>query len=786
MTDLGGEIVRSALAASTPNEARAVQSMLASTIGASHERPIGDKWNNHGLMGSAGSFDIKLIEAITNMQDAVIERKALARWGAPSAIPYDSPHSAAQDLLGSLSTRERAEQATVTFKECTDSQAATELAAHTKRLTAVFRDSGCGLTPVSIPSTIFGLGGSHKEAALYLQGAFGMGGALTYRNAEAVVLVTRRDPELLVPGEQDVISVAVVEWRENVKGRTAYYLVDQPWNEPGDRAYPWSVDAHVFPEFGPGTHLALIGYRVEGFHRRREGDERSFDVVANTRLFRPVTPILFTNETTRSRRTTLQGLDHRLERSEHDFSSGFETLPFTHNGDVYLLPVSYVLFSKPREPGGRDKFVARDHAVLFTSNGQVHHHWTPAEFRNRTGLNKIYDRVLVVIETDELPIRVRTSLFTADRNDLVRGDAALRLEDDVAGFIRDWDALRDENNALLRESLRGSNDRSTAEVAKRISRALSVRGFAFSGGSGASGSGTGRGRAGGGGGSSKPIPLFPDPTRLEGPSLIQAEIGRTRAVSYVVDVVDSFYDGRGHLKVTCDHEELRQGTEITVGKGRSGRVRVMVAVPDTLEPGSYQLEVVLEDWHRASGGIGPRLEWVTKLELVDEIAGRGSGAGKRTTAGRGNGGPSEGSQVALKWSSPEHQDGWERITVGEVESIPAHVLASERDEYAELMALGSAEIPTVVLNEEYPPLKKYLESRNRELTNVERPREQYATGIGVALLMLDQAEQKKREDDPSHSLDPDVRAASQRAAAAAVLAVMPAFDELAREAGLEA
>jgi hypothetical protein len=58
--------------------------------------------------------------------------------------------------------------------------------------------------------------------------------------------------------------------------------------------------------------------------------------------------------------------------------------------------------------------------------------------------------------------RLRTSLFTADRSELVRGDAALRLEQDVRGFLDGWDALRDENDALIREALSGDNDQPTS------------------------------------------------------------------------------------------------------------------------------------------------------------------------------------------------------------------------------------------------------------------------------------------------------------------------------------
>lgn len=780
------KIISAALAAATPEQASEVQSLIAASVGAQYLRPVGDKWNNHGLMGASGSFDLKLIEPATNMQDAVIERKALAKWGTRESIPYQTPHEAAADLLTG-SAAEQAAQAIVTFRESTGSGGVTKRAKHTKRLSAVFDDTGCGLTPQAIPATIFGIGGSQKESALYLQGAFGMGGAMTYRNADAVVLVTRRAPELLKAGEEDVISVAVVQWRENTKGRTAFYLVTSAWNEPGDVAVPWSAPAAAFPDFAPGTHLALIGYRVEGFHRQREGDERSFDVVANTRLLRPVMPLRFVNETTRGRNTTLRGLENRLENAMRDFPTGMETLPFTHRGTTYLLPIRYTLLEKPREAGGKDKFVAHDHVVMFTSNGQVHHHWTPTQFRSRTQLNKIHDRVIVVVETDALPIRLRTSLFTADRNDLVRGDAALRLEADVAGFIRGWSALVDENNALLRDSLKGSGDQNTLEIARRIGRALSVRGFgAASGPSGSGGSGDHTGRGGGGGGSgSKPIALHGDPTKLTGPETVRAVIGETRSITYTVDVVDSFYDGRGELSVNCDHPEIEAGKEITVGKGRGGRVRVMVAVPDTLEPGTYRLDVVLEGWQRAGGGIGPRLEHTTKVELVDEISGSGTGTGKPSKSGTGSTGPGEGSNVALKWSSPDEQPGWERITVGEVEEIPAHVLAEARPEYAELAALGDVKIPTIVLNEEYPPFKKYLAGRNKELTNIARPKEQYAIGVGVALLLLNQDVKAREEASSKNAPDEGFVAEAQRAAARAVLTVMPSFDDLAREVGLD-
>jgi hypothetical protein len=260
-------------------------------------------------------------------------------------------------------------------------------------------------------------------------------------------------------------------------------------------------------------------------------------------------------------------------------------------------------------------------------------------------------------------------------------------------------------------------------------------------------------------------------------------IGTTRSITYTIDVVDSFYEGRGALRVSSDHPEIEAGREITVGKGRKGRVRVMVAVPDTVELGMYRLDVVLDGWHKASGGLGPRLEHTTKLELVEEIPGSGSGEGSKRT-GAGERGPGEGSNVALKWTNHESQDGWTRATVGSIEHIPAHVLAEARPEYAELKSLGDVKIPTVVLNEEYPPFKKYLGSRSKQLTTVERPKEQYAIGVGVALLLLERETEERRKKNGHQVPDDEFIAEAQRAAARGVLAVMPSFDLLAREAGL--
>lgn len=770
-------IIDSALNASTKDDALALQSMIAAAIGATHWRPVGDNWNNSGqLSGAGGSFDHKIIEDVTNMQDALIERAALRKFGDPAQVPYKTPREAADDLLNEATV---ADGVVVEFRESDPPTAST------KRITAVFRDQGCGMTPEAISSTIFGVGTGHKTDWNWLQGSYGLGGKTTFRNAEAVIVVSRRDPDLLGITEEDRISVAVVQWNPWKKSASAQYLVTSHWEKPGDRAVPFSVPATRYPEFEPGTHVALISYGVEGFHRaRRGGDERSFEAIVNTRLFKPVTPVKFRHkflETDGRDADTFRGLFKRLrDNPRPDRLEGQEVLPYLVGRDVYDLPVSFYVFAKPQEPGERRKFVAKDHVLVFTSNGQVQKHWDSATFRYKTKLPKLADRILVVVETDELPIQVRNTLFTADRQDFVRNEAAVRLEEQVARFLDDWDQLGEINSQLIREAISaGQDSRPTINIAKQISRALSLRGFSIAEPGGTTGGGAG---ARGGKGPKVPVELLSDPTMLEGPEHVVAEEGETKFVRLTMNAENEFIPRRAKLEVTCTHPDINPA-KIAVGPLRAGRLRLSVPVPDEATKGVFQLVTSVAGWTRSSGGLGPELSWTTQFEVVEERRRPAPAPGPvNGTSGK----TGEGSLVGIIWKSHDKTDGWDKMTVGEVELVPAEDLARERPEYAELAGLGSRPIPTLILNDTYVGLKAYIDSRARRVSEqtLDQKRDQYAVGVGVGLCMLykDLEERKaKNEKLP----DEEWIEAAKQSVARGVLSMMPAFDELAKEAGLE-
>ncbi len=788
-------IVDRAISATTPADAVALQRLIESQIGGRHERPLGDTWGNMGLIqGGSGSYDHKSLENVTNMQDAVLELLAVRKYGSIAGAPYHTPTQAASDLMLELSEADRTQSVKVELRE-------SDPPGHQpRRLTMVFRDRGCGITPEHVPQSIFALGSQHKNSIPWQQGAFGVGGKTTYRNARAVILITRRDPSLLQAGEQDLITIAVLEWRRDGKKDSAYYLVDREWSGPGDSvARPFAVSAAECPDFLPGTHLALISYYVEGFYRARQGDERTFDTICNTRLFSPITPVEFENNTDagRNRRDYLRGLSRRLENNFPEGGRhGSEEVPIHVRGKTYRLPIDYWVFEPRGEAGERRNFVAMGHCVMFTSNGQVHHHWTPQDFRYRTqNLQKLSDRLLVVVNTDALPIEVRTSLFTADRTAAVRNEEAAKLESAVLAVIDGWDELREINGAIIREALtRSDRTTSTINVAKQIGRAFKDLGFGP----------TASGGAGRPGGSSRgikrpprtPEDLNPDPTYLAGPEAVELVRDRTSAVMFVLNAEDSFIPDLATMQVVSSHPDFNS-EEITVGALHNGRVRVLIAVPDSAAEGEgWSITARLDPWLMTHGGLGKAMEWTTELSVVTRHAtpgdppdgsGVGNGSGGSGAAGNGkNPITGTGDLVPVIWRAADDSDDWDNSTPGSVDDLQASDVAKALPEYAEALGpLADQKILTLQLNTQFGPFKKYLHLRTTDTSEqgITSAKNRYAVGVGVGMALLRKDLQKTRKG--GETVPQRVERMAYHAIARGVLANMPQYDELAKETGVE-
>lgn len=629
------------------------------------------------------------------------------------------------------------------------------------------------MQPNDIAGSLLRVGSSHKDGVLWLMGAFGRGGLTVLPNAHGWIILSRSS---VVPDAGVVLTV--VKWRQvgNRQTQTAVYRVVKPWCQDGDIADPLVLPVEACADFASGTRIAVVGFRSEGIWVSRLGDERSLDTVVDTRLFESILPVHMTAPVLgkrKARRTRLGGLGWRLANNpREDRSEGAEQLPYRYEGATYQLPVRFYLFATGGDAGTRRRFVARSHAVLLNSNGQVHAHWTPSEFRYRTRLNKLADRILVVLDTDPLPIELRTSLFTADRTELLRNPQAVRLEEELIAFLNDWDELEEANNEMIRESIRRSNrDRSTAALSERIARSARARAWR---GSRSSGKRRRIRKV------DPPKDLLNEPTTIRGPESVRLIRGRTRGIHYAINACDNFIPRRAECRVAIDHLDIEPSEDVTVGELRKGRVRVSVAVPMDADLTTATITVSVPSWPSTHGGLGPGLQTTTEIHIVDETDRPvpPSPSPKKKDRVR------EAALVDTTWTNHEEEATWGANTPGEIELVEASVLAEfggERERFAGI----SGKVHHIKLNEEYAPLKAYASAGAKSVGDegVARRKERYALGLGVYLLVTYQQLRGKRKS--GEPIDDNVIADNCRAAAQGVLAVLPDFDRIATEAGLD-
>jgi hypothetical protein len=119
---------------------------------------------------------------------------------------------------------------------------------------------------------------------------------------------------------------------------------------------------------------------------------------------------------------------------------------------------------------------------------------------------------------------------------------------------------------------------------------------------------------------------------------------------------------------------------------------------------------------------------------------------------------------------------------GKVEEVAARLIAAE-PEYAELAALNDAPVLTIYLNEDYAPLKRYVSVRQRELVAGTPAQDRYAVDVGVAMLVLHQERESRVKK--GQQIDESLLETARQAAAQGAMSILPQFDELVKQAGLD-
>lgn len=258
--------------------------------------------------------------------------------------------------------------------------------------------------------------------------------------------------------------------------------------------------------------------------------------------------------------------------------------------------------------------------------------------------------------------------------------------------------------------------------------------------------------------------------------------GKTRFIHFQLNARDEFFgSGRGKLELSCDHARVGPADLVAGGGLNGGLVRSSLLVPDDVEVGTKMaIMAAVRGWTKAAGGVGEDLEWKTEVEIVESTKPDSKPKAKK----RNKSGASKGSQVAVLWRDNDYASDWNGSVPGAIELIEASVLAEECDEYKELTKLGSTQVATVVLNEDFSPLKRYEAERIKKLkaSTLDEARDRYAVGVGVGLLVLEERDRKLEKEGRKRPAD---SLTERQAVARAALALMPDFDKLVMEAGLE-
>ena len=150
--------------------------LIASAIGARHQRPLGDTWNK------PRNLDRDRAPATTTRRSKWSPTCKTPFWNwrqsastAPRRdTPYKNPHDAATSLFAGLDRRSKAG-----VGNSNDRQRRGRVRQEEGHL--VMRDFGCGIAATDFPRGIFRVGTRNKDGIDWQQGTFGLGGATTYR-----------------------------------------------------------------------------------------------------------------------------------------------------------------------------------------------------------------------------------------------------------------------------------------------------------------------------------------------------------------------------------------------------------------------------------------------------------------------------------------------------------------------------------------------------------------------------------------------------------------------------
>lgn len=427
-------------------------------------RPVGDREANYGNIAMGSDPGHAFVERVTNAIDAVIEREAIrsAKKGGKGKRLPRVPRDAVEDWfrvpggrVSSLPAQlKKDEKKGVSRQDLADEIVIRVFdSASKKEPTVEVRDFGVGLTPADVPRTILSLNAENKITKPYLAGAYGQGGSTALAFSPlGCMIVSRRQKDLLEPGESDTVAITFVRYNEldaakNKNGRFEYLVL--PSREVA------GVEASEIPDFDSGTSVVHFQLAIPRYSARITQLTGSLWWLLQNSLFDPVLPF-WVEERRRSMleqskevdRRTIAGnftrlMDDKKERIEHADSAD---VSLSYAGDETLLKVNYWVVKPPKDGDGDAiaTYVDPYRPIAFTFNGQTHGTEDRRFTRERLSLPYLANFLIVQVELDHLSPPARRALLSTTRDRLKKLPFYDEIMEAVANALGE-----DENLAAL-------------------------------------------------------------------------------------------------------------------------------------------------------------------------------------------------------------------------------------------------------------------------------------------------------------------------------------------------
>jgi hypothetical protein len=577
-------------------------------------RAVGDREGNFGLINIGSDPGYAIVERVTNAIDAVVEMEAVKRLTKPGkrAPAPTSPREAVEEWFGvpggrvanlpAVFRKDLPKKGIPTRQDLADFIAVRILDSTVKKNPTIeIRDHGIGLTPATMPNTILSLNDTNKIDKLYLAGAFGQGGSTALAFSPlGTLFVSRRQPDLLSKGAEDLVGVTFARFNEldanrNKNGRYEY-LVDASENVA-------SIGPAAADNFEPGTSVVHFNLEIPQYSQRMTQVTGSLWWLLQNALFDPVLPFWVEERRTSmlddkkiSDRRTIAGnytrlMDEKNDRVEYSNSADVALL---HSSGQTTVKVNYwVIKPNPDNPGGQptEAYVDAYKPITFTLNGQTHDRDDRRFIMDRLSLPYLAKSLIIQVELDHLSPQARRSLLSSTRDRLKQLGLFEDMREGICAALSEDEELWRLNEMRKEQLLARHSETEKQKMRERFARLMErfkagADLFAKAKGTGTNGRKTTSTRT-------RREPLAPLPTKDE-PTYISIaniqkpvpiQLQRHALLRLESDAPDGYLASHVHAKLTlaCEPEGLVALESRSDFRG--GRSRVTVKASDGSRPG---------------------------------------------------------------------------------------------------------------------------------------------------------------------------------------------------------